>query len=169
MVVWKMGQGRGVIPKCQPITVLKSSLIATPYPLFPILISHLACHKRLNTEQGWSRERSRGTWGVKEGGREARSWTKRENGRFGNRWSEARVKRAWEEVGLEEERIWLKQQVEIQRDLRENNTKQEQWVLICIFQRERWLPRYHQGGGRLSERGLIQGAFKVWDCQTKHE
>lgn len=67
-----MGWGWGIIPKCQPIAVLKSSLITTLYPLllYPILILHLACHRRVNTEQGWRREREvKGASGVKKGGR----------------------------------------------------------------------------------------------------
>lgn len=97
----------GVIPKCQPIAVLKPSLIATLNPLFPILISHLACHRRVNTEQGWRREREvKGASGVEEGGRLSGG--------------EESMGESWVE---EEERIWLKQQVEIQQGLKDNTTK----------------------------------------------
>lgn len=81
--------------------------------MHPILIWHLACHRRVNAEQGWRREREvKGASGVKKGGRLSE------------------VEESKEESWVEEERIRLKQQVEIQPDLKGNKTKREQWVLI---------------------------------------
>lgn len=56
----RRGWARQFIPKCQPITVLKSSAAASLCPLFPALISHLVCPRRLNTRQECSS--SSGEW-----------------------------------------------------------------------------------------------------------